>query len=89
MQVEAALSISSGMGLTMYSPVKARCIRTCQERTMSTLHPPAKDPEKVPDQSIEGPDYIEPIEDPERGEVPEDEPDDDDDEEEGIVEDEP
>ncbi|MGA3048125.1 MAG: hypothetical protein ABSD67_15945 [Terracidiphilus sp.] len=42
-------------------------------------YPPAKDPEKFPNPSIEDPDAIEPLDDPETGELPEDEPDEDDD----------
>jgi hypothetical protein len=42
-------------------------------------YPTAKDPEKVPDPSFDEPDYNEPIEDPDSGELPEDEPDVDDD----------
>jgi hypothetical protein len=45
----------------------------------TSSYPPAKDPEKIPDPSFEDPDYNEPIEDPDSGELPEDEPDDDED----------
>ncbi len=49
---------------------------------MSTSpYPPAKDPEKIPDLNYEDPDYNEPIEDPDSGELPEDEPDEDEDDE--------
>jgi hypothetical protein len=59
-----------------YSPDKAPSIRTCQEKTMATApYLPAKDPEKVPDSSLEDPDYNEPIEDPDSGKLPEDVPD--------------
>ncbi|MGA2352687.1 MAG: hypothetical protein ABSF70_19800 [Terracidiphilus sp.] len=51
-------------------------------------YPPAKDPEKIPDPSFEEPDYNEPVEDPDSGELlPEDEPDEDEDED--IPDDEP
>lgn len=42
-------------------------------------YPPAKDPERIPNPSIEDPDVNEPIGDPETGELPDDEPDEDDD----------
>jgi hypothetical protein len=42
-------------------------------------YPPAKDPEKVPDPIFREPDYNEPIDDPESGELPEGEPDEDED----------
>jgi hypothetical protein len=45
----------------------------------TTPYPPARDPEKIPNPSIEDPDYEEPIEDPDSGELPEDEPYDDED----------
>jgi hypothetical protein len=47
---------------------------------MSTSrYPPAKDPERIPEPSFEDPDYNEPIEDPESGELPEDDPEEDED----------
>jgi len=66
----------------------------------TTPYSPAKDPEKVTDQSIKEPGYNEPVEDPDSGELPEDEPDEEEDEvigdepeeeedDEAIVEDEP
>jgi hypothetical protein len=72
----------------LYSPGKAPRIRTCQEKTMATSqYPPAKDPEKLPDPRFREPDYNEPVEDPDSGELPEDEPYEDEDED--IPEDEP
>jgi hypothetical protein len=44
----------------------------------STPYPPVRDREKIPNPSVEEPDYEEPIEDPDSGELPEGEPDDED-----------
>jgi hypothetical protein len=54
----------------------------------TTPYPPARDPDKIPRTRIEEPDYDEPIEDPDSGELPEDEPDEDEEDDEGL-EDEP
>ncbi len=48
---------------------------------------PAQDPEKIPNPNFEEPDYNEPVEDPDSGELPEDEPADDDEDE--VLDDEP
>jgi hypothetical protein len=53
----------------------------------TTPYPPARDPEKIPAHSFEEPDYYEPIEDPDSGELPEDDPDDE--EEDDVPEDDP
>ncbi|MGA2889311.1 MAG: hypothetical protein ABSE51_14775 [Terracidiphilus sp.] len=50
-------------------------------------YPPAKDPERIPAPRFEEPDYNEPIEDPDSGELPEDEPGEDEDDD--ILNDEP
>jgi hypothetical protein len=53
----------------------------------TTPYPPARDPEKIPAPSFEEPDYEEPIEDPDSGELPAYDPDQD--EEDDALEDEP